>query len=301
MNLINSSPIVHKLLHLIAPVTAMMPKSIMKLRMYKKSGVRPDLNNPKDLEQLIISRYFEMLENPEERRMLADLADKIAVRRWVEERIGHSVLTKLLGTYDRAEDIDWDKLPVPCAVKTNNGCGTNIFIRSRSDIDAARYTALLNRWLSYPYGDLSGQPHYSGIKPQILVEEFLEQTPGSTELPLDYKVFCFGGKARFILFYEGRKANSHIAKNIAYDTDWNVLENAVNYPSDEPAPRPAALDSVLSMAESLSKGLDFVRVDFYIINGNPVFGEMTFTPDIYTNFTPEFLRKAMTWYPAPKS
>lgn len=297
MDLINSSPIITKLLSVIAPVARLMPKSIIKLRLYKKSGIVSDFSKPDDLQQIVFSQYFEALKNPEQRRLLADLTDKIAVRDYVEQRLGSEVLTKLCATCDRPEDIDWDKLPVPCVIKTNNGCGTNLFVRTRDDIDAPRFTARLKRWLTYPYGALSGQPHYSYIKPRVLVEELLIPEPGSAALPRDYKVFCFGGKARFILTYDGRKPNSHHSTNTVYDTEWNVIENAANFPTPELEPRPEALETLIAMAEKLAQGIDFVRVDFYIINGKPVFGEMTFTPDVYTNFTIDFLRKAVKWHP----
>lgn len=47
---------------------------------------------------------------------------------------------------------------------------------------------------------------------------------------------------------------------------------------------------MLEAAERLSAGFRMVRVDFYEVEGRPVFGEMTFTPAAGTsmNFTDEF-------------
>ena len=42
--------------------------------------------------------------------------------------------------------------------------------------------------------------------------------------------------------------------------------------------KPSNYEKMIEMAEKLSKGFPFVRVDFYNINGNIYFGEMTFTP-----------------------
>ena len=39
---------------------------------------------------------------------------------------------------------------------------------------------------------------------------------------------------------------------------------------------------------SLCADFEFVRVDFYEIDNHPVFGEMTFTPDILTNIREDF-------------
>ena len=38
------------------------------------------------------------------------------------------------------------------------------------------------------------------------------------------------------------------------------------------------MQDVLQAAEDLSKPFPFVRVDFYIVNDKPIFGELTFTP-----------------------
>ncbi len=300
MDLINSSATTHTLLKVIAPVTGLMPKTIMKIRQYKKTEHWPDWKKPDELQQMILSRYFDTLRDSGRRALLAQLTDKIAIRHWVAERIGTDTLTHLIATYTDPADIDWDELPVPCVVKTNNGCGTNIIIRRREDIDPARHTALLKRWLTYPYGKLSGQPHYSDIEPAIMVEGFLEQEPGTDSLPYDYKVFCFGGKARFILMNTKRKINGHLTFNHAYDTDWQPIAGAVENPAERAIPRPAALKELINMAERLADGFDFVRVDFYIIGGRPIFGEMTFTPDIIISLTPEFRRRAAAWFPPEK-
>lgn len=45
---------------------------------------------------------------------------------------------------------------------------------------------------------------------------------------------------------------------------------------------------MIALAEKLSQGIPFVRVDFYEINGNVYFGELTFFPGAgLEEFTPE--------------
>ena len=45
---------------------------------------------------------------------------------------------------------------------------------------------------------------------------------------------------------------------------------------------------MVELAEKLSEGIKFVRVDFYELDGNTYFGEMTFFPGCgYEEFTPE--------------
>lgn len=280
------------MLRLPGAVASLFPKTIMRLRCYKQNRRWPHFKNPRDLRDLFLGQA--LCATKEEQARFALLADKFAVREFVKERVGEKYLTKLYGSWTRAEDVDFDTLPIPCVLKTNNACETNIILQSRKDVDSESMRRRLKAWLNYSYGQLTGQPHYSKIKPVIFAEEYLEQEAGSTELPYDYKFFCFDGKPEFILFYSGRRLNDHFTKNQVYTTSWEPIPGVLNTPPAEELPRPSNLDEMLRVASELSKGIKAVRVDLYSINGRVVFGEMTFTPDVVYNFTQKFLTDIMS-------
>lgn len=264
-------------------------KQIINLRYQKWTHKKIDWKKPKDIQQYIFTEYFKKARD-NKLQQLADLTDKIKVRNYVKERIGEQHLTNLYGVWDNVNDIDFSKLPDKFVLKTNNGCGTNIIIRNKtSELEINKIKHQLKNWLNYPYASLSGQPHYSLIEPKILAEEFLIQNGEKDMLPYDYKFFCFNGEPQFILYYEGRKLNGHITPNMVFDLDWNPLKEKVNHPTNHDVPRPISLKEMIEISRKLSKGHDFVRIDLYEINGKPVFGEMTFTPDMVTNFTKDFL------------
>ncbi len=295
MNLINSSNLILRVLGCAAPLFELMPRRVLKLRFWRKAGKVPNTRNPKDLQEYIFARYFDAIKDSKKLSTLSRLTDKLAVRNYVAEHIGEQYLTRLYGAWENADDIDFSTLPKGIAIKTNNGCGTNLIIRDRSKINLSEIRKRLNSWMKYPYGALSGQPHYSGIKPMIIAEELLVQNEGTDDLPLDYKFFCFKGEPQFILFYSGRKINGHITNNLLYDTNWKKIEGAVRLPQDKDEPQPEPLAEMVELARKLSQDFDIVRVDFYAIGKRVVFGELTFTPDIWTNFTPEFLKSAMQY------
>ena len=94
----------------------------------------------------------------------------------------------------------------------------------------------------------------------------------------DYKFFCFGGKVKCFKVDYGRFVDHHANYyspqgkmlpfgETAYKTDYNHNEIM-----------PGNLDKMISIAERLSEGLKFVRVDLYNINGKIYFGELTFYP-----------------------
>ena len=137
--------------------------------------------------------------------------------------------------------------------------------------------------MKFPYGDLTGQIHYSMIKPLILAENYLKQSIESDILPYDYKFFCYKGQPKYVLYYEGRSLNGHVTPNMLFDMTWNPIPQAVIRPLDREIPKPSSFAEMIECVKKLCVGFDFVRVDFYEINNRPVFGEMTFTPDILVN------------------
>ena len=55
-----------------------------------------------------------------------------------------------------------------------------------------------------------------------------------------------------------------------------------------PAPRPPFLDEMLELSAKLSVDIPHVRVDWYHVNGQLYFGEMTFfDASGYTDFVPD--------------
>jgi hypothetical protein len=118
--------------------------------------------------------------------------------------------------------------------------------------------------------DWGGEWVYSKIKPQVLVEPFINEL---SELPTDYKLWTFSGRVGFIQVDTDREV-AH--KRTMFDRDWNRLPFTTGYPVDDrEIVRPASLARMIDAAEVLSESMPFVRADFYDIAGRPIFGELT--------------------------
>lgn len=262
------------------------PKTMLQLRFYRKTGCTYNLRDPQKLQDYSIAKLFDKTTDLQRYAMFAD---KYEVRKYIEQKIGSQYLTQLYGVYERVEDIDFDALPDKFVLKTNNGCGNNFIVRDKSKLNIAEARKKLNYWLHFPYGDLTGQIHYALIPPRIIAESFLEQDKNNDEsLPCDYKFFCFKGRAYYILYYEGRKQNGHITPNMLFDLEWKALPQAVLRPTTHDIPCPKSFDLMKQLVTKLAEGIDFARIDFYEIDGKPIFGEITLTPDIDTNICPDF-------------
>lgn len=117
---------------------------------------------------------------------------KYEVREYIKGKIGEQYLTRLYGVYKRAEDIDFDALPDKFVLKTNNGCGNNIIVRDKSELNVKETRKKLDYWLHFPYGDLTGQIHYSLIPPRIIAEAFSNKIIKTKRLyPAITNFFCF--------------------------------------------------------------------------------------------------------------
>lgn len=203
------------------------------------------------------------------------LSDKFLVRNWVAERIGEEYLIPILGVWEKFDDIDFSKLPDKFVLKTNNASNTNIIVKNKAKLNKRNAKAKVDYWMSMDYAFLAGyEMQYHGIRPRIIVEEFIEDVDGEEDLK-DYKFLCFGGKVEYIWVDQGRYHNH---TRSVYDCDWKIQpwNQKYNNIADTVA-RPNNLDEMILLAEKLASGFDHVRVDLYYTGEKILFGEMTFT------------------------
>jgi hypothetical protein len=206
------------------------------------------------------------LSRPDLRRFV----DKIAVKDFVGGRIGEQHLIPTLYAGSSLPLVrDW---PLPFVIKASHGSGGNIFVRENPDWPLIERQ--LAAFLAFDYSLASGETFYSDIPPRVLVEPLMGD--GDT-LPVDYKIFTFGGVPEIVQVDTDREC-AH--KRAYFDTDWNRVEIHCLYP-DEPGAieRPRKLDEMLQIAAVLGRGFPFVRVDLYEIDGAIFFGELTFCPE----------------------
>lgn len=94
----------------------------------------------------------------------------------------------------------------------------------------------------------------------------------------DYKFFCFDGKVEFFKIDFSRFVEHHANY---YSTDGVLLPFGEQGLEPEPQHKeimPHDLLDMVRVAENLSKGFKFLRVDLYNIKGRIYFGELTFYP-----------------------
>jgi hypothetical protein len=211
------------------------------------------------------------------------LADKYEVRQFIINRIGEEYLNELYGSYDSADEIDFNNLPERFVIKATHGSGWNLICKDKSQLNPTETKRLLNSWLKVNYYNLGKEKIYKNIKPRLVVEEYLED---KNKQLLDYKFFCFKGIPKYVQIDVDRYTNH---TRCFYDMDWKKEAFTVHFPFYEgEVLKPLHFDKMKDLSAELSRDFTFVRVDLYNVDGRIVFGELTFTPgNGYENFHPQ--------------
>ncbi len=232
---------------------------IYRLRM----GKRLDLSAP-----ITFNEKMQWLKLYDHKAVYTKMADKLAVRDFIKERIGDGHTVPVLGVWSAFDEIDFDLLPHSFVLKTTHDSGSYVICPDKTKFDIRSARKILTRSLRRNYYRTTREYQYKDIKPQIIAEEFLGE--GLT----DYKFFVFNGKAAFM--YIEKEASSKPEQAI-FDMNFCKVPFTMDDDScDESFTKPVFFDEMREYAEMLSFGVPFLRVDMYHVDGKTYVGELTF-------------------------
>lgn len=242
---------------------------LFRLRM----GYWIDWKNPKTFSEKL--QWLKLYDRKPEYTVMVD---KYAVKDYVAKIIGKEYIIPTLGVWDSPDNIDWDCLPQKFVLKTTHGGGGSgvIICKDKATFDKSDAIAKLKRGLSKCIYKSHREWPYKNVPKRIIAEQYLHQ--GKNDSLNDYKFFCFNGKVKFFKIdfdrFTEHKANY-------YSLDGKLLglgEKAYPIRFDVEIDLPKSFDQMILIAEKLSAGLQFLRVDFYDANNKIYFGELTFYP-----------------------
>lgn len=265
------------------------PELLVKIRYRIRFHKKLNLDNPKTLNEKIL--YFSLRTDTTQ---WTRLADKYAVRQYVEECGLKDILVKLYAHWTNEKEVDLNSLPDEFVIKSVQGCGDVIVVMDKWQMNCKKVLQQIHYMLNNRYGALEGGKHYLRIQPAVIVEELLSIGGGEKSL-IDYKLWCINGTPKYILTCRNR--SKHGKDVMLYDTEWNAHPEYrffnKNNPKDEVIPKPLNLETMLDVATKLARPFPIVRVDLYNVNGKVYFGEMTFTSlgGMMNCYTSEFLLK----------
>ena len=209
-------------------------------------------------------------------------SDKYAVREHIKKTIGEKYLVPLISIDEKdhfynANEIDFDKLPNKFVLKCNHGSHMNILVEDKKSLtkkQIKKYKKQLNKWLKINYVFyVALETQYVGIKPCIIIEQYLEGAKDMREFKFTY----FNGKLAFFWITEDVVTSSH--RTTTYLPDESVapfnfdlgLVKTVKNPLI-----PAEYDEMKSLADKLCEDFTMVRVDLMLVGEKVYFSELTF-------------------------
>lgn len=199
-------------------------------------------------------------------------SDKIAVRRYLACKGLSHLEVPIVATYENATEIKLETLPPRFVAKTNHGSNFYVIVRDKSTLDRAQLIWQFNTWLSYDFSRWFAETNYRGIKPRILVEEYIE----GADTMVEFKFLCFHGRPRFVSVITSRHHDTPVRG--VYDMDWQLQNYGSRGLIVDPVarPRPANFDQLREIAEVLAHDFIHVRVDLMVVDDQVLFSELTF-------------------------
>lgn len=254
------------LAHYILP-DEVMSKIYFRIVMKKKLN----LKNPETFNEKL--QWLKLYHDPYDEKVIR-CADKYAVRAYLKEKGYEDKLVPLLGEWDRPEEIDWETLPDQFVLKCNHGCGYNLLCLDKKNFDTKKAERQLGKWLKEDFGAFNIEQHYSQITQKKII---CEQCLG--EVITDYKFFCFNGEPKHIYVASNMINDRQTEMSFYYldgtkmplmRDDYKEIQDAVQFPP--------YYDEMKDIAKDLAKEFPFVRVDFFALEKEFYFAELTFTP-----------------------
>lgn len=243
-------------------------------------GYYPNLKQPQTFNEKL-----QWLKLHDRNPVYTKLVDKYEVKKHVANKIGSEYIIPTLGVYDTFDKIDFNKLPDQFVIKCTHDSGGVVVCKKKSifNIEEAKHKLVMS--LNRNFYLFSREWPYKNVPRKIIVEKYIEDKSGD-ELT-DYKFMCFNGEVKCSFTCTDRFSNN--LKVTFFDREWNMMPFERHYPrSETPIHKPKHYNEMLEIAEILSHGIPFVRIDLYEANDKVYFSEYTFFPGSgMEEFSPE--------------
>lgn len=241
-----------------------MDDEIYVKKLYKiRNGVELNLEKPVD--------FFEKnnwLKIHDRRDIYSMMVDKYAVKDYVGRKIGKEYIIPTYGKWDSFDEINFEDLPDQFVLKCNHDCGSTVICKDKKKFNYKAAKKLIEKHLHTDYYKKFREWPYKNVKRCIFAEEYKENIVDE-----NYKFFCFNGRCEFLYVAPYREASVDY-----FDREWTHLDgmhNVFHSEGNNPPEKPDNFEKMRSLAEKLSQGFPFLRVDFYRDNQEIFFGEIT--------------------------
>lgn len=266
-------------------------QAYLRIKYYFRTGKHLHLKNPGTYTEKL-----QWLKLYDRRPLYTTLVDKYEVKAYVAERLGEAHVIPLVGVWDNVEDIPFDDLPNQFVMKCTHDSGGLQICKDKSCFDFEAAKKKIREVLKSNYYWMSREWPYKNVKPRVIVEKYIEDSKtGETR---DYKFFTFNGEPKVMYIATGRGTGETFGD--FFDMEFTHLDLDIDHRNAPICPeKPECFEEMKRAAEVLAQGIPQVRVDFYEVDGQFYFGEMTFFHcGGFMNFKPEqWNQKFGDWVP----
>ena len=265
----NPSKLYRTLLQRKYPGGVLCDRTAISLLYKQRFGENPNLNDPMSFNEKLL-----WLTLNDRRKEYVTMVDKYKAKEYIASIVGEQYVIKNLGSWSNTKLIDFSQLPSKYVLKCNHDSGSVVICNNTKP--KKEELQKLDKALKRNYFWFSREWAYKNVKPLIFAEEYIECI-NEEEGIIDYKIYCFNGVAKYILVISHRASGG---KETFFDIDWNVLNVSKGYARHEIPPiKPNNIAEMIDIANKLSNGIPFLRVDLFIDEkGRIKVGELTLTP-----------------------
>lgn len=247
---------------------------------FLKLGYFPKIKNATTFNEKVLFRKQFLMHDIN----YTFLSDKVLVRKYVCKRIGSDYFVPLLYHTSCPENLLNYSPPCDVMLKPNHGAGMYRVVRASDyDVEKNDIISLCNKWLEIDFSQVQREIHYKNIVRQVLVEKLL----GDGRIaPTDYKFHMFrnrDGCFNYVLQIINERFTGCLSRTFyvnGFDEPFDIHDDPSK---DSTTSNFVHVDKrlateALKLSCLLAADFDYVRVDWYIHDGQLYFSELTFTP-----------------------
>lgn len=242
----------------------------LKKKFKATMGYELDLDNPKTFNEKL-----QWLKLHDRKPIYTTMVDKYEVKKYVADIIGEEHIIPTLGVWNHFDEIDFDELPNQFVLKCTHDSGGLVIVRDKKKLNKAAARKKIETCLERNFYYHGREWPYKDVKPRIIAEKYMEDS--ITADLRDYKFFSFDGVVKALFIATDRQTKGEETKFDFYDMEFKHLDLKNGHDNaNVPPARPERFEEMKKYAEVLSKNIPQLRVDFYEVNGQVYFGELTF-------------------------
>jgi hypothetical protein len=233
----------------------------------KPTSRDPKVLNPRTYMERVVSK-----KHLERSRLITRTSDKILVREYLKEKGLGQYIVPILAESGSPCSLPWGVLPRSFIIKMNNASGRNIFIEDKNRLAYVKVQKTVNKWLAAPYGQEKDEWAYKDIKPKSLIEPWLDITKV-------YRVDVTAGTAWMAQVYRVKRGGQVTDITTSFLPEWRPEPVRWNDRAVGFEERPACLDELVKISQTLGEEFSHVRVDWMEdADGKLWFSELTQYP-----------------------